>query len=136
MDSRYVALFLLLAVTLSAQQRDADFSRLADRFFDEVYFKKYDPVSGTAAGFHQYDALLGLAVRGARRSTRRCRTALKKFEGEVEGFGAQGLSAAASSDRDLLLGADSRAAAFVRGCARVEKTPMCTARARPTRYTW
>jgi hypothetical protein len=33
---------------------DAAFSQLADRYFDEYYFK-FSPSQGTAAGFHQYD---------------------------------------------------------------------------------
>ena len=46
-----------MAAAGSAQNRDAEFARLADRYFDEVVFR-FDPVEGTAAGFHQYDALL------------------------------------------------------------------------------
>ena len=34
-----------------------DFVRLADRYFDEVYFR-YQPTLGTLAGFHQYDSQL------------------------------------------------------------------------------
>jgi len=34
---------------------DAAFRKLADRYFEEVYFK-FNPTAGTAAGFHQYDA--------------------------------------------------------------------------------
>lgn len=33
---------------------DAAFRKLADRYFDEVFFK-FNPTQGTAAGFHQYD---------------------------------------------------------------------------------
>src|SRR5579859_8157846 len=33
---------------------DAAFRKLADRYFDEVYFK-FNPTAGTASGFHQYD---------------------------------------------------------------------------------
>ena len=89
MDSHYVALFLLLAVGALAQKRDADFNRLADRFFDEVYFN-YDPVVGHLGRISSIrrDAA---GRRRARRSRRRSRRS-KKFEGEVEGFDAQGLS--------------------------------------------
>src|SRR5947208_2907452 len=33
------------------------FAKLADRYFEELYFKYY-PTAGTAAGFHQYDTHL------------------------------------------------------------------------------
>src|SRR5207248_7217264 len=33
---------------------DAAFRKLADGYFEEVYFK-FNPTQGTAAGFHQYD---------------------------------------------------------------------------------
>ena len=55
---------LLLTLCAFAQQAgtkavpqasgDAAFRKLADRYFDEVYFK-FNPTQGTAAGFHQYD---------------------------------------------------------------------------------
>jgi uncharacterized protein (DUF885 family) len=88
-----------MAVQGFAQKRDAEFDKLADRFFDAVYFK-YDPVSGTAAGFHQYDASLPV---GSRAEIDAEIAALKKFEGEVEGFGARELSPLAAADRELLL---------------------------------
>src|SRR5690349_4426217 len=40
----------------NARQTDA-FSKLADEFFDQVYFK-FNPTQGTSAGLHQYDAQL------------------------------------------------------------------------------
>src|SRR5262245_5801814 len=92
---------LLASVCCLAQKRDADFSRLADRCFDEYMFK-FDPVAGTQAGFHQYDALL---PAGSHSEIDAQVAILKKFEAEVEGFGAQGLSTATAADRDLLLSA-------------------------------
>jgi uncharacterized protein (DUF885 family) len=94
-----IALIFALAAVCFAQKRDAEFAKLADRFFDECYFK-YDPVSGTAAGFHQYDPLL---PTGSRAEIDAQIASLKKFAAEVEGFSAQGLSASAASDRELLL---------------------------------
>ena len=82
-----------------AQKRDAEFTKLADRFFDEVYFK-YDPVAGTAAGFHQYDAILSSSSRAELDAQM---TSLKKFARDVDGFGASGLSPLGASDRELLL---------------------------------
>ena len=94
-----LALLLVLAGGSFAQKRDAEFNKLADRFFDEAYFK-YDPVSGTAAGFHQYDSML---AAGSRAEIDAQVASLKKFESEVDGFGAQGLSPLAAADRDLLI---------------------------------
>jgi hypothetical protein len=89
---RSVLLSLALAAVCLAQSRDADFSRLADRYFDDVVFR-YDPVQGTQAGFHQYDALLPAPTRAEIDSEI---AALRQYEGEVAKF-------AASADRDLLL---------------------------------
>jgi hypothetical protein len=94
--------FVLLASLLScafAQKRDAEFNKLADRYFDEYQFK-FDPASGTQAGFHQYDALLALNTRA---EIDEQVAVLKKLEGDVEGFGAQGLSAGIAADRELVL---------------------------------
>jgi uncharacterized protein (DUF885 family) len=96
--SRIVWLFLLAGVCL-AQKRDVEFASLADRFFDEVVFK-YDPVQGTQAGFHQYDAMLG---SGSRADIDSQTAALHQFEREVESFGAGGLSAGVAADRELVL---------------------------------
>jgi len=82
----------LLAAACLAQSRDADFARLADRYFDEVVFK-YDPAQATQAGFHQYDAQL---PTGARSEIEAQVAALKSFETDVQGFGP-------SPDRDLVL---------------------------------
>jgi uncharacterized protein (DUF885 family) len=96
--SRFVTL-VLLAAECFAQKRDAAFNQLADRFFTDAYFK-FDPVSGTAAGFHQYDPLLPSLSRSEIDTSI---TAWKKFEGEVSAFDIQGLSPAVVNDRELLL---------------------------------
>src|ERR1041384_2053827 len=93
-------LFLLAAVACIAQTRDAEFARLADRYFDEVLFR-YDPAQATQAGFHQYDQQL---PNGSRAEVLAEIEALKKIEKEVDGFGARGLSPSAAADRELLLG--------------------------------
>jgi uncharacterized protein (DUF885 family) len=86
-------------VSCFAQKRDAEFAKLADRFFDEYYFH-FDPVSGTQAGFHQYDALL---PDGSRAEIDAQVATLKKLLPEFENFGAQGLSPSAAADRELVL---------------------------------
>src|SRR5262249_19251585 len=80
--------------------RDAEFARLADRYFDEALFR-YDPVQATQAGFHQYDTQLPSASKAEFLAQIE---ALKKFEQEVNRFETGGLSPAASADREVLLG--------------------------------
>src|ERR1035437_815652 len=96
--SRIMSIFVLAGVCL-AQKRDGEFNKLADRMFDEVVFR-YDPVQGTQAGFHQYDALL---PSGARADIDAQTAALHEFEQEVESFDGRGLSPVAAADRELLL---------------------------------
>jgi uncharacterized protein (DUF885 family) len=91
---------LLLAGSLCrAQSRDAEFQRLADRYFTDVVFR-YDPVQGTSAGFHQYDAQL---PSGSRAEIDAQIAALHRFETEVENFAPRGLSPFVAADRELVL---------------------------------
>jgi uncharacterized protein (DUF885 family) len=94
---------ILLSVTLSAasfaQTRDAQLAKLADRYFDEVVFR-FDPVQGTQAGFHQYDAQLpSMSAAEVHAEI----AALTKFESEFQNFDARGLSPAVAADRELAL---------------------------------
>ena len=66
---------------------------LADRFFDEYYFRFY-PTAGTSAGFHQYDSKLEDYSRAA--VSQRI-AVLRQFEKQFEALGV-------SADRDLVLG--------------------------------
>jgi uncharacterized protein (DUF885 family) len=90
---------LALACSCFAQTRDAAFDKLAGRYFDEVVFQ-YDPVQGTAAGFHQYDTQL---PAGTRAEIQAQVAALKKFESLVRGFDPRGLSPSIAADRELVL---------------------------------
>ncbi len=90
---------LLLIFPCFAQSRDAEFAKLADRYFDEIAFR-YDPVSATQAGFHQYDALL---PAGTRAEVQAEIADLKKFEAQTRAFDPAGLSASVMADRELLL---------------------------------
>ena len=96
------ALICLPLVTLMAfaQSRDAAFASLADRYFDEGMFR-FDPVSGTSAGFHQYDSLL---PTGSRSEIDAEVAAARKFLAEFEQFDPKGLSPSAAADRELVLG--------------------------------
>ena len=82
-----------------AQSRDASFNRLADRFLDEAVLR-FDPVSATSWGFHQYDALLSTESRAEIEAHI---NALHRFEAEVQSFDARGLSPFIANDRDLVL---------------------------------
>ncbi|MBZ5620276.1 MAG: DUF885 domain-containing protein [Acidobacteriia bacterium] len=94
-------IFLILALACScfAESRDAEFDRLAGRYFDELVFR-YDPAQATAAGFHQYDDQLST---GSRAEIQAEVAALKKFESEVQNFAPRGLSPSVAADRELVL---------------------------------
>ena len=94
-----ILLIFALTAACFAQNRDAEFQQLADRFFNEALFR-YDPVQGTSQGFHQYDRLL---PSGSRAEIEEQTSALEKWEATVRGFGAAGLSATEESDRELVL---------------------------------
>ncbi|SPE41862.1 conserved hypothetical protein [Candidatus Sulfopaludibacter sp. SbA3] len=90
---------ILMAIASFAQGRDAEFAKLADRYFEEAVYR-YDPVSGTSAGFHQYDSLL---PSGSKKEIEAQVAVLKKYLAQVRGFDAQGLSPTAAADRELVL---------------------------------
>ncbi len=98
MNIRRVLPGMLLAALCYGQARDAEFARLADRYFDEAVYR-YDPVSGTAAGFHQYDSLL---PDGSKAEVDAQIAILKKYLAEVQAFGGHGLSSTAAADRELV----------------------------------
>jgi uncharacterized protein (DUF885 family) len=62
-------------------QPPAGFAAMADRYFDEYYFK-YNPSQGTASGFHQYDNQL---QDYSRASIDKQIAVLKKFKQEFAG---------------------------------------------------
>jgi len=77
----------------------AAWNALADQYFDQVYFK-FAPTVGTAAGLHQYDALL---EDYSRASVDRNIRALHEFEKRVEAFDGKSLSELEMADRDIVL---------------------------------
>jgi uncharacterized protein (DUF885 family) len=102
-------LMILLTSCLSAQQGEqkarpqasgeAAFRKLADQYFDEVFFK-FNPTQGTAAGFHQYDAQfedLSSQTIGAQVG------ALHRFRTMFNKVDPGRLSPEARADRDLLI---------------------------------
>jgi uncharacterized protein (DUF885 family) len=96
---KYIPLILALVFPCFAQNRDAEFNRLADRYFDELVFR-FDPLQGTSAGFHQYDSLLPTESRSEIDAQI---AALKKWETDVRGFDPRGLSPYVAADRELVL---------------------------------
>ncbi len=84
------------AADLSASQ---SFVSLADRYFDEVYFK-YQPTNGTLAGFHQYDTQLEDYTRAGVDSEI---AALKVFEQKVAAVPASQLDVTTQGDLALVL---------------------------------
>jgi uncharacterized protein (DUF885 family) len=76
----------------------SSFNSMADRYFDEFYFK-FNPSAGTAAGFHQYDDQL---EDYSRASVDQQITVLKKFQKEAAAIQPQ--TPAESIDYALLVG--------------------------------
>ncbi len=94
------ALVFFIAVAAGlAQNRDAEFNRLADQFLDQAVLR-FEPESGTAWGFHQYDNQLSSASRNEIQAQI---GALHRFESEVQRFDPQGLSPFIANDRELVL---------------------------------
>ena len=83
----------------AANEKQAAWDRLADEYFDQVYFK-FAPSNGTSDGFHQYDAQLedysraGIDAEVA---------ALHAFEKRVTAVDPQGLGETRAADRELVL---------------------------------
>jgi hypothetical protein len=90
---------ILLAAACFAQARDAEFANLADRYFEDAVYR-FDPVSATAAGFHQYDARLPTLSKSEIQAQV---AALKSYLSKVQGFDPKGLSPTAAADRELVL---------------------------------
>lgn len=76
-----------------------DYRALVDRYFDEYYFK-FNPSSGTQAGFHQYDAKL---EDYSRAGLQKQISVLKQFKAEFEAVEAKKLPADVAVDHHLIL---------------------------------
>ena len=79
---------------------DAQLRRLADEYFDQVYFH-YAPSNGTLDGLHQYDAQLEDYSRGA---VERESDDLKKFAAKFAAIPAAQLDLNSQGDLELLQG--------------------------------
>src|ERR1700753_1864896 len=88
----------------SAQRISADgatqtFDFLSEQYFDQVYFK-FQPTSGTAAGFHQYDTQLWDYSPA---TLEKWRAALHAWEKKIAAIDGAALDAPQAADRDILL---------------------------------
>ena len=83
----------------AASEKQAAWDKLADEYFDQVYFK-FAPSSGTAAGLHQYDAQLEDYSRAGVDANV---AALRAFEKRVEAVDPKGLDETRAADRELVL---------------------------------
>jgi uncharacterized protein (DUF885 family) len=100
----FVAAAALLVTSLSnsahaAQTGDTAWNKLADQYFDTVYFP-YQPTQGTLAGFHPYDAHL---ERYDRTSIAQQTATLHDFERRVAAFPNTNLDEWTAADRQLVL---------------------------------
>lgn len=86
-------------VPRAADNKILEWNKLADQYFDTVYFP-YQPTNGTLAGFHQYDTQL---ERYDRDSIAKQATALHAFERRVTAFSPGGLDEWIEGDRQLVL---------------------------------
>jgi uncharacterized protein (DUF885 family) len=78
---------------------DQNLAALAEEYFDQVYFK-YQPTSGTLAGFHQYDTQLEDYTRAGVDAEV---ASLHEFEKKFAAFPASQLDVSSQDDLDLLL---------------------------------
>lgn len=96
---RVFGYLLLFSMAGLAQNQDAAFGAFADRYFSDAVFH-FDPVSGTSAGFHQYDNLL---PTGSRAEIDEQIAVLKKFLPEAERFDPKSLSPWVAANRELVI---------------------------------
>jgi uncharacterized protein (DUF885 family) len=89
-----------LASRAAATEKQAAWDRLADEYFDQVYFK-FGPSNGTSAGFHAYDTLLEDYSRAGIDANV---AALHAFEKRVAAVDPHGLDETRAADRELVLG--------------------------------
>src|SRR2546421_5524466 len=97
------AVVLVLSACSSAQPKrgaeEVDLPALADRYFDEVFFK-YSPTRATAAGLHQYDSQL---EDFSRSSIEAHVAVLNDFQRRFENLHLPPGSPAAAADPEVLL---------------------------------
>ena len=94
-----LTLALAAAPALAQPHSDADFRKLSERYFSEVYFP-FSPTTATSAGLHEYDPRLeDYSAAGIGRQIE----ALQQWQKKVGAFPNAGLSEEADADRQTLL---------------------------------
>jgi len=99
MSPRILLLSLLFSAAAFAQTRDDEFAKLADRYFTDAVFR-FDPVSATSAGFHEYDVKM---PSGTKAEVQEETATLHRWLDEVTKFDPKGLTPFAAANRDLVL---------------------------------
>lgn len=99
------AVVLFAFATLAPAQHPAadgaaqTFSSLSDQYFSDVFFR-FNPTSGTSAGFHQYDtALEDYSAANIGREV----AALHAYEARISAVDPSALDASVAADREILL---------------------------------
>ena len=88
-----------VAPQAAASEKQAAWDKLADEYFDQVYFK-FAPSNGTSDGLHQYDAMLEDYSRAGIDANI---AELRAFAKRVEELDAKGLDETRAADRELVL---------------------------------
>ena len=88
-----------VAPQAAASEKQAAWDKLADEYFDQVYFK-FAPSNGTSDGLHQYDAMLEDYSRAGIDANI---AELRAFDKRVEELDAKGLDETRAADRELVL---------------------------------
>ena len=100
--SATLALGAVMTSAVAAQAADAreQFNKLADEYFDQVYFR-YQPTAGLLSGYHQYDAQMEDL---SRKNIEAEIAAQKSFELRVAAVDAGKLDQPTRGDRAVVLG--------------------------------
>ena len=100
--SATLALGAVMTSAVAAQAADAreQFNKLADEYFDQVYFR-YQPTAGLLSGYHQYDAQMEDL---SRKNIEAEIAAQKSFEQRVAAVDAGKLDQPTRGDRAVVLG--------------------------------
>jgi hypothetical protein len=88
-----------LAPNPAVNEKQPAWDKLADDYFEQVYFK-FNPTTGTGAGLHQYDPLLEDYSRAGIEAEV---AALQAFEKRVTAMDPSGLDETRAADRELVL---------------------------------
>jgi uncharacterized protein (DUF885 family) len=101
--NKSVALFALgafMSTAAIAQSANQQFVKVADEYLDQAYFP-FNPTSGTAVGYHQYDTQL---EDNSRKNIDAQRDLLHTFEKRVAAIPAADLDQVTRGDREIVLG--------------------------------